>query len=195
MNELHSFNLSRSVLDSIKMHDDLIASTLLDKSKRQRPTESFFTSSFADTPRDIDSLQEKKKTSLLELFCASGVAKVPAFLEHLGQFLDDDTSGKVLVFAHHRLVLDEIDNYLSNRGIDHIRIDGQTLSRERYSRVNRFQESPLCRVAVLAITAAGVAITLTSASTVFFAELFCNASRHFFLPSHCCRDTWGSATS
>lgn len=158
------------------MHDDLIASTLSEKSKRQRPTESFFSTSFAEAPRDIDSLQEKKKTSLLELFCASGVAKVPAFLEHLGQFLDDDLSGKVLVFAHHRLVLDEIDNFLSNRGVDHIRIDGQTMSRERYGRVNRFQESPYCRVAVLAITAAGVAITLTSASTVFFAELFCNDS-------------------
>ena len=161
------------------MHDDMIANTLQDKSKRQRPIDSFFSTSFIEASQDVDSLQEKKKTSLLELFCASGVAKVSAFLEHLSQFLDDDMSGKVLVFAHHRTVLDEIDSYLSSKGVDHIRIDGQTMSRDRYSRVNKFQESPSCRVAVLAITAAGVAITLTSASTVFFAELFCMPRFHF----------------
>jgi SNF2 family DNA or RNA helicase len=82
-------------------------------------------------------------------------------------------SGKVLVFAHHRAVLDEVVTYLSGRGVDHVRIDGMVSSRERYLRVNRFQETPSCRVAVLGITSAGVAISLTAASTVFFVELFC----------------------
>ena len=38
--------------------------------------------------------------------------------------------------------------------------------------VSNFQNTATCRVAVLAITAAGVAITLTAASTVYFAEMY-----------------------
>ena len=51
-------------------------------------------------------------------------------------------------------------------------MDGQTSGKDRHSRVEHFQTSATCRVAVLAITAAGVAITLTAAANVFFAEMF-----------------------
>lgn len=53
-----------------------------------------------------------------------------------------------------------------------IRIDGQTSGRERHAKVHQFQTQPSCRVALLAITAAGIAITLTAANHVFFAEMF-----------------------
>jgi hypothetical protein len=61
---------------------------------------------------------------------------------------------------------------LTQRGEDFIRIDGQTPSKERHARVQQFQNTAQCRVGVLAITAAGIALTLTAASTVYFAELF-----------------------
>ena len=79
---------------------------------------------------------------------------------------------QVLVFCHHRSVMEGLANMLTQRGEEYIRIDGQTPSKERHSRVQRFQTSSQCRVAILAITAAGIAITLTAASTVYFAELF-----------------------
>lgn len=56
----------------------------------------------------------------------------------------------------------------------HIRIDGSTPSAQRQALVDLFQDTPTCRVAVLSITAAGVGLTLTAASNVFFAELFYN---------------------
>jgi SWI/SNF-related matrix-associated actin-dependent regulator 1 of chromatin subfamily A len=77
-----------------------------------------------------------------------------------------------LIFCHHRAVMDGIAKMLTQRGEDFIRIDGQTASKERHGRVQLFQTSSQCRVAVLAITAAGIALTLTAASTVYFAELF-----------------------
>ena len=42
----------------------------------------------------------------------------------------------------------------------------------------RFQKDPTLRVAVLAITAAGVALTLTAAATVYFAEMFWTLGRY-----------------
>ena len=46
------------------------------------------------------------------------------------------------------------------------------MSKERQNRIEKFQNKSTCRVALLSITSAGVAITLTAASTVYFAELF-----------------------
>lgn len=78
----------------------------------------------------------------------------------------------MLVFCHHRTVMDALAQLMTQRGEDYIRIDGRTASKERHGRVQLFQTNAQCRVALLAITAAGIALTLTAASTVFFAELF-----------------------
>lgn len=68
--------------------------------------------------------------------------------------------------------MDEVARWLKARGFDFIRIDGGTMSKERQVRIEKFQNKGECRVALLSITSAGVAITLTAASTVYFAELF-----------------------
>lgn len=53
----------------------------------------------------------------------------------------------------------------------YIRIDGSTPAQKREGLVKQFQEREDVRVAVLGIQAAGVGLTLTSASLVVFAEL------------------------
>ena len=76
-------------------------------------------------------------------------------------------------------VLDELVKQagLSNAAgstTQYIRIDGSTSPQERQNQIRRFQDprNDKLRVAVLGITAAGVAVTLTASSTVWFAELF-----------------------
>jgi len=54
----------------------------------------------------------------------------------------------------------------------YIRIDGRTLPKQRQEYISRFQNDPTTKIALLSITAAGVAVTLTAASRVLFAELF-----------------------
>ncbi len=109
----------------------------------------------------------------LLLTCLPGDAKLEAVLPFVGDFLSDKLKGKLLIFGHHRNVLDGICRYLDDYGgTEYIRIDGTTPSKDRQSRVQFFQNSTSCRVAVLAITAAGVALTLTAASTIFFAEIY-----------------------
>ena len=116
--------------------------------------------------------KEKRKTLLMKLFTESGDAKLQGILDHIGIFLDNPISGKLLIFAHHRVVLDRLQQYVTSKGIETIRIDGRTNSKERQIRAQLFQTSATCRVAILSITAAGIAITLTAAATVYFAEIF-----------------------
>ena len=95
----------------------------------------------------------------------------------LKRWLDDPTKGKLCIFAHHIFVLDAIvaqvglsNEASSNRRF--IRIDGSTSPKDRQAQIKEFQNNPSVKIAVLGITAAGVAVTLTAASTVWFAELF-----------------------
>mmetsp|Transcript_10457 Transcript_10457/g.26351 ORF Transcript_10457/g.26351 Transcript_10457/m.26351 type:complete len:1418 (-) Transcript_10457:134-4387(-) len=118
-----------------------------------------------------------RKTILNKMYCMTAKAKIPFIAGLVSKWLDDPTKGKLCIFAHHISVLDEIVNRvgLSN---DHgsrkrfIRIDGSTNPKERQAQIVAFQNDPDIRIAVLGITAAGVAVTLTASSTVWFTELF-----------------------
>ncbi len=95
----------------------------------------------------------------------------------LKQFLADPQNGKICIFAHHINVLNGIIDQanLSNAygsEFQYIKIDGATNPKVRQENITKFQRDPSVRVAILGITAAGVGVTLTAASTIWFAELF-----------------------
>ena len=75
---------------------------------------------------------------------------------------------KVVVFAHHKDVLNTIAKHF---GVRAVVIHGDISLQDRQSAVDRFQGDPTVEVAVISIKAGGVGITLTAASTEFFAEL------------------------
>ena len=110
---------------------------------------------------------------LMEAYQCSGVAKASAVSEYLIEWLRGSGTQKVLVFAHHKAVLDTLEVAVAKelKGAGHIRIDGSVSSHERAIRVNKFQTCSKIRVAILSMTAAGVGLTLTAASCVMFAEL------------------------
>jgi SNF2 family DNA or RNA helicase len=119
-----------------------------------------------------------KRTSLLSrLYGLTGEVKIPLVVDMLNRWLADPTKGKICIFAHHISVLDSIRDGAclsneTNATRKFIRIDGSTLPRQRQEQITAFQTDPSIRVALLGITAAGVAVTLTASSTVWFAELF-----------------------
>jgi SNF2 family DNA or RNA helicase len=118
-----------------------------------------------------------RKSVLMHMFKMTGQVKIPLIVEMLKKWIDDPAKGKLCLFAHHISVLNEIEKLtgLSN-AVDSnshfIRIDGSTGAKLRQEQINSFQKDPKVRVALLGITAAGVAVTLTASSTVWFAELF-----------------------
>ena len=107
----------------------------------------------------------------MSLYSDTGVAKIPALVKYLKNQLNDPMSGKMCIFAHHLAVLDGIEEGALN-GKSYIRIDGSVSPKQRQAAIVKFQTDPNCRVALLGITAAGVAVTLTASSHVLFTELF-----------------------
>jgi SWI/SNF-related matrix-associated actin-dependent regulator 1 of chromatin subfamily A len=97
----------------------------------------------------------------------TALAKVPALAEHCKSMLEE--TDKIVIFAHHKDVIDEIKQSLSE--YLPVSITGDISINERQESVDKFQSDDNCRVFIGSITAAGVGITLTAASTVIFAEL------------------------
>ena len=94
-------------------------------------------------------------------------AKIEAVKEYIKELLENDI--KLIVFGHHQQTLDFIQEMLEKNKYGFMRIDGKVGAEQRHQNVNRFQEDPSIKVALLSITAAGVGLTLTAASTVIFA--------------------------
>ena len=99
----------------------------------------------------------------------SAEAKTQGVKEYIHYLLDNKC--KFLVFAHHKLMLDAIEEEVIKMKIDYIRIDGKVKLEKRQESVNKFQTDETCLVAILSITACYTGITLTAASTVVFSEL------------------------
>lgn len=97
---------------------------------------------------------------------ALALSKVEPGLEHVRETLE--STAKVLVFAHHHDVIDQLVEGLKE--FNPVSLTGKHSPLERQEAVERFQNDPTCRVFVGSITAAGVGLTLTAASSVIFIE-------------------------
>ncbi|CAD6198956.1 unnamed protein product [Caenorhabditis auriculariae] len=113
---------------------------------------------------------------LLEYFSLTGIVKAAAVSSHIldNFFFPDAPPRKVLIFAHHSIVLDTLQVEVDKRGLKSIRIDGKTPAKDRGPLCDAFQNKDDIRVAILSVTAAGVGITLTAATVVIFAEIHFN---------------------
>ena len=96
----------------------------------------------------------------------AALGKLPDVEAWIADFLDSG-SGKLVVFAVHR----EVINRLRKRFPSSVKVDGSTSMKERDEAVRRFQSDPNVRLFIGNIQAAGTGLTLTAAQTVAFAEL------------------------
>ena len=91
-------------------------------------------------------------------------AKIQSCYEWIEDFMATDS--KLVVFAHHRHVVDEI----AERYCDGLKITGEVHQDLRQPVVDRFQNEEAQQVLACSIKAAGVGLTLTAASDVLFIE-------------------------
>lgn len=104
--------------------------------------------------------------SMLEILRQIGLhGKLPVVKEWIEDFLD--SGEKLVVFGHHTEGLDYLERHFGKKCV---RISGGISMQDRQRAVDRFQKDPTCRLFVGNIKAAGVGITLTTASNVAFIE-------------------------
>ena len=100
---------------------------------------------------------------------AAAESKLPAVCDWTTSFLD--SGRKLVLFAHHKSVVNGIADCIREAGYSVVTITGDTQPEDRQANVDRFQTDPDVRLLVANIQAGGVGITLTAASDVAFAEL------------------------
>ena len=96
----------------------------------------------------------------------TALKKVPKAIEHITEVLESEE--KVVVFAHHRDVLDKLYKAFEDKAV---LLTGDTPMEERKEIVDHFQTDPNCKLFIASIKAGGIGITLTASSTVIFVEL------------------------
>ncbi|KAL9314257.1 hypothetical protein ACSQ67_019709 [Phaseolus vulgaris] len=119
----------------------------------------------------LENLDEPEgKLSYQEL----GIAKLSGFREWLALHpivSGSENASKMIIFAHHHKVLDGVQEFICEKGINFVRIDGNTLARDRQSAVVSFRSSPEVKIAIIGILAAGFGLDFSTAQEVVFLEL------------------------
>jgi SWI/SNF-related matrix-associated actin-dependent regulator of chromatin subfamily A-like protein 1 len=101
------------------------------------------------------------KIEILKQLAAKG--KLKQFIEWIEIFIE--SGEKLLVFAHHKEIIDILQKHFKCR-----KIDGSVPSEQRQAIVTDFQENESSKLLILSIKAAGVGLNLTAASNVAFIE-------------------------
>ncbi len=98
------------------------------------------------------------------------LAKVPHVVEYIREIMEENEEYQLVVFAHHRDVIEKIRHDLEKHNITVVTLTGNDGADKRQEAVDRFQRGE-AQVFIGNIQAAGTGITLTASSHVIFAEL------------------------
>ena len=120
----------------------------------------------------------KGKNAAMKISSAEAIAKVEVLkqvavkgkLNQVKEWIKDflATDGKLVVFAIHRFVIDELMKEFKDIAV---KVDGSVTRANRDKAVQAFQNDDNIRLFIGNINAAGVGLTLTAASSVAFIEL------------------------
>ena len=108
-------------------------------------------------PKDMSELEEARQECLR--------IKTPYVFEWIDDF--KMTGNKLVVFAHHRSIIDELSKRYPGCAV----IDGSVTGQKRELEKKRFQEDPTCWLLLGNLKAAGVGHTLTASHYVLFVEI------------------------
>jgi len=98
----------------------------------------------------------------------NGLSKMPNFIKVVGKELASNQYEKVVIFAFHKDVIDNVREGLKHFGA--VTLYGGTAPKKRQRNIDRFMADPSCRVIICNIKAAATALTLTSANEVIMLE-------------------------
>ncbi|XP_028753666.1 DNA annealing helicase and endonuclease ZRANB3 isoform X2 [Neltuma alba] len=158
-------------LDSSDEHDGMLTRSNVVASETAVGLSNIDASESVDEDVTLETLDESEgKLSYQEL----GIAKLSGFREWLSLHsvvAETESASKMIIFAHHHKVLDGLQEFVCEKGISFVRIDGSTLARDRQSAVVSFRSKPEVKIAIIGILAAGFGLDFSTAQDVVFLEL------------------------
>lgn len=152
--------------ETIRLRPTKLPTELEELSRELTPALEAAIADAEDALDGFDVLKDRTDFARFRRLC--GLAKIDPVAELLDAELEDEALDKVVVFAHHKDVVEGIARRLSKFGV--YTITGSTPAAERREAVEEFQRDPRVRVIVANIVAGGVGVTLTASSEVLFAE-------------------------
>lgn len=96
-------------------------------------------------------------------------AKLPQSIDFIKNILLEDETQKVIIFAHHKDIIDGLEKGLAD--FKSVKIDGSIKKENRQDIVNEFQNNQKIRIFIGSIHACSEGITLTKANRVIFCEI------------------------
>ncbi|PNW85934.1 hypothetical protein CHLRE_03g199350v5 [Chlamydomonas reinhardtii] len=115
--------------------------------------------------------QREQQNEIMQLWRQNAKLKGAAVAEYCEDLLEGEDPPKFLLFAHHKELLNTVEEKVKKLRFKYIRIDGDTPGEDRNRLTQKFQEEEDVKVALLSIKAAGVGLTFTRSSLVVFSEL------------------------
>ena len=97
--------------------------------------------------------------------------KIPAILDWVDSFLENNPDEKLLIFGHHKIMINSVLEYYQKKKIGIVSITGETKMEDRALAVERIQTDPKTRLFIGNIQAAGTGLTMTRAAYTLFIEL------------------------
>lgn len=124
-----------------------------------------------------------KNSSYMQSFRLTCGYKIPKVIEFLKKqiiedYLVEKPDDKILIFMHHKVMGEAIEELLKEKELNYFVINGNTSSEKRQEYANDFQTTDKYQIALLSITAAGTGLTLTAASCEIFTEILFGPDQH-----------------
>lgn len=114
------------------------------------------------------NLLEALAQSVATLRLYNGLQKVAPALERVTDRLKNKACKKIILFAVHREVINQLR--LGLRPFGAVSLHGGTSPKKKQEHIDRFQNDPSCKVVICNIKTAGTAVTLTAANREMFVE-------------------------
>lgn len=136
----------------------------------------------ASAKNDKQNVSRKDKYS--KAFTLTAQYKIAAVEKYVKSFVIDNLLAnhgpdfKLLLFMHHSVMQEALENCLNQKNIAYFVINGTTKPQQRAVYTEEFQTTNNYQVALLSINAAGVGLTLTAANTVVFTEVLYGPDQH-----------------
>ena len=94
----------------------------------------------------------ERQSLVSQLFRLTAAAKIPALVEYVTNLIDSKAP-KTILFGHHRLTLDAMEEVCKKKKIGYIRVDGSTAQHKRLDIIDAFRFNPEINIAILGLQA------------------------------------------